>query len=75
MKAPLRTTLLSATLLDCAILGEVIPEFAAYVAALGTPAETERATALAAVGHTSGGGMLYGARLALSTLHHAGAAA
>ena len=37
-----RTTLLSATLLDCAIHGEVIPEFAAYVAALGTPDEAER---------------------------------
>ena len=34
-----RTTLLSATLLDCALHGEVLPEFAAYVAALGTPAE------------------------------------
>ena len=31
-----RTTLLSATLLDCAMHGEVIPEFAAWVAALGT---------------------------------------
>jgi hypothetical protein len=63
-----RTTLLSATLLDCAIHGEVIPEFAAYVASLGTPAEPERAAILAAVGHTSGSGMLYGARLALTTL-------
>ena len=70
-----RTTLLSATLLDCAIHGEVIPEFAAYVAALGTPAEPDRAATLAAVGHTSGSGMLYGARLALSTLHPSGAAA
>ena len=29
------TTLLSATLLDCAMHGEVIPEFAAWLAALG----------------------------------------
>ncbi|MCW2772473.1 MAG: hypothetical protein JWN91_799 [Nocardioides sp.] len=63
-----RTTLLSAALLDCAIHGEVIPEFAAYVASLGTAAEPDRAAVLAAVGHTSGSGMLYGARLALHAL-------
>lgn len=63
-----RTTLLSATLLDCALHGEVIPEFAAYVAALGTVSEPARADALAAVGHTSGRGLLEGARLALDTL-------
>ena len=33
-----RTTLLSATLVECALHGEVLPEFAAYLAALGTPA-------------------------------------
>ena len=59
-----RTTLLSATLLDCAMHGEVIPEFAAWLTAPGDPA---RAAALAAVGHTSGRGMLLGAR---SALHH-----
>ena len=63
-----RTTLLSATLLDCAMHGEVIPEFAAYVAALGTGTETELADALAAVGHTSGRGLLEGAHLALEHL-------
>ena len=63
-----RTTLLSATLLDCAMHGEVIPEFAAYVTSLGTAAEPDRAAALAAVGHTSGSGMLDGARLALTAL-------
>ena len=56
-----RTTLLSATLLDCAMHGEVIPEFAAWVA---DPSD-DRAAALAAVGHTSGRGMLAGARLAI----------
>lgn len=60
-----RTTLLSATLLDCAIHGEVIPEFASWVAA---PDDPDRAATLAAVGHTSGAGMLYGARLALTHL-------
>jgi hypothetical protein len=63
-----RTTLLSAALLVCAIHGEVIPEFAAYVASLGTAAEPDRAATLTAVGHTSGSGMLYGARLALHAL-------
>ncbi len=69
-----RTTLLSATLLDCAMHGEVIPEFAAYLTALGSPAEPDRAAALAAVGHTSGTGLLQGARRALAALH-VGAAA
>jgi hypothetical protein len=63
-----RTTTLSATLLDCALHGEVVPEFAAYVAALGTPAEPDRAAALLAVGHSSGAGLLHGARLALTAL-------
>jgi hypothetical protein len=70
-----RTTLLSATLLDCAMAGEVIPEFAAYVAGLGTPAEPDRTAALAALGHTSGRGLLHGARLALAHLSPEGAAA
>lgn len=61
-----RTTLLSATLLDCALHGEVIPPFAAYLAAIGTPGEEDATAALAAVGHSSGRGMLHGARLALT---------
>jgi len=60
-----RTTLLSATLLDCAMRGEVIPEFAAWVAALGTHLEESRAAALARVGHTSGRGLLEGATRAM----------
>ena len=63
-----RTTLLSATLLDCALHGEVLPEFARYVAALGTPAEDEAARALTAIGHTSGAGLWFGARHALAAL-------
>jgi len=63
-----RTTLLSATLLDCALHGEVLPEFAAYVLSLGTPDEPATAARLASVGHTSGAGLLHGARLALSAL-------
>lgn len=60
-----RTTLLSATLLDCALHGEVLPEFAAYVVALGTPDQPDREAALAAVGESSGEGLLAGARHAL----------
>ncbi len=63
-----RTTTLSATLLDCALHGEVLPQFAAYVAALTTPLELTTAAALAAVGHTSGAGLLHGANLALTEL-------
>jgi hypothetical protein len=63
-----RTTLLSATLLDCALHGEVVPEYAAWVAALSTPAEPARAGVLAAVGHTSGTGLLEGGRRALAAL-------
>ena len=69
-----RTTTLSATLLDCALHGEVIPEFAAYVAALGSPHdEHTAAAALEAVGHTSGHGLLEGARRALEGLGRAAA--
>jgi Protein of unknown function (DUF2877) len=69
-----RTTTLSAALLECALHGEVIPEFAAYVAALGTPAAPARA-ALTKVGHSSGRGLLAGARLALHRLGHEGTTA
>ena len=59
-----RTTLLSATLLDCAMHGEVIPEFAAFVESM----DDASAATLAAVGHSSGRGLLEGARLALAAL-------
>ena len=65
--------MLSATLLDCAIHGEVIPEFAAYVSALGTPDEAERAARLSAVGHSSGRGLLEGAQRALAAMRGAAA--
>ncbi len=60
------TTSFSAALLDCALHGEVIPEFAAYVVALGTEDEDRAAARLRAVGHTSGAGLLEGARWALA---------
>lgn len=61
-----RTTCLSAALLDCALHGEVVPEFATYLAALGTEAEAAATASLRAVGHTSGAGLLEGARWALA---------
>ena len=63
-----RTTLLSATLVECALHGEVLPEFAAYLAALGTPHEDDAVRALTRIGHTSGAGLWWGARHALTTL-------
>ena len=63
-----QTTLLSATLLDCAIHGEVIPEFAAYLSEVGTPLEAEAAARLSAVGHSSGRGLLEGAQGALAAM-------
>ena len=62
------TTLLSATLLDCALHGEVLPQFAAYVDALGTPAQAEAERDLLAVGHSTGSGLLEGARWAAAEL-------
>ena len=52
------TTLLSATLIDCAIRGEVLPQLGAWLAA---PAPATR-DALLAVGATSGAGLMTGAR-------------
>lgn len=62
------TTLLSATLLDCALHGEVLPELAAWLTSVGTPDEPVAAAALRSVGHTSGPALLEGARTAVSTL-------
>jgi hypothetical protein len=58
------TTLLSATLLDCALRGEVLPQLADWLA----DPTTVTTDALLAVGATSGAGLLTGARLALASL-------
>ncbi len=58
------TTLLSATLLDCALHGEALPQLADWLAE-PTPATTD---ALLAVGATSGAGLLAGAELALASI-------
>jgi Protein of unknown function (DUF2877) len=66
-----RTTLLSATLLDCARHGEVLPEYAAWVRAIGTDDEPAAVRALHAVGATSGAGLHAGGLLALDALRAA----
>lgn len=58
------TTLLSATLLDCALQGEALPQLGAWLAE-PNDATTE---ALLAVGATSGAGLLTGAGLALTSI-------
>ncbi len=58
------TTLLSATLLDCSLRGEVLPQLGDWLAR-PTPETRE---ALMAVGATSGAGMLAGAGLALTSI-------
>ena len=63
------TTLLSATLLDCARRGDVIPQFRALLLALGDGTGVDDAVgALLGVGHTSGAGMALGTLLALRHL-------
>jgi hypothetical protein len=61
------TTLLSATLLDCAMAGEAVPEFLAWLAGTGPVDEVER------IGHSSGRGLVEGARLALTGLERVAA--
>ena len=58
------TTLLSATLLDCALHGEALPQLADWLA---DPCRDTR-EALLAVGATSGAGLLTGASLALASV-------
>ncbi len=68
------TTRLSATLLDRACAGEVIPQFRQLLLALRSPTTSAPAIgravdALFAVGHTSGAGLLLGTTLALTPQH------
>ena len=66
-----RTTLLSATLLDCALRGEVLPEYAGWVRQVGRAAESAAVRALHAVGGTSGAGLHAGGVIALEQLREA----
>lgn len=61
-----RTTTFSATMLDYALAGHAIAPFGRWLRALDTPAEAEAERRLRAIGHTSGAGMLAGARRALT---------
>lgn len=61
-----RTTVLSATLIECALRGEVLPEVADLLAAWGTAAAPAAEAALLRVGSSSGAGLLEGARMALA---------
>jgi hypothetical protein len=63
-----RTTTLSATLLECALAGEVADVAADYLRALGTPHASAARAALAALGHTSGEGLAHGIDLAVAAL-------
>lgn len=60
-----RTTLLSATLLDCALHGECLPALAVWLRARGSGAEAAARARLLAVGGSSGAGLLVGAERAL----------
>lgn len=71
LRALAATTLLSATLLDCARRGDVVPQFRAVLLALAGSRQTrvdESVGALLRVGHTSGAGMVLGTLLALRHL-------
>lgn len=63
-----RTTSLSATLLDCALVGEVADPVAAHLRALGTPGEALTRERLHRLGHTSGRGLAHGIDLARAAL-------
>jgi hypothetical protein len=70
-QAAAMTTLLSATLLDCARRGEVIPQFRTLLLSLAAPGGTDVDEALddlLRVGHTSGAGLALGTELALRHL-------
>ena len=55
-----RTTTLSASLLGCAVAGEVADPVAAYLGSLGTPDEERARSALEAFGQSSGLGLAHG---------------
>jgi len=63
-----RTTTLSATLLECALAGEVADLAAGYLRALGTPSERTARAALAALGHSSGEGLAHGIDVGVAQL-------
>jgi hypothetical protein len=63
-----RTSTLSATLLECALAGEVADPVASYLRDLGTPREHQTRAALESLGHSSGRGLAHGLDLARADL-------
>ena len=63
-----RTTTLSASLLACALAGEVADPVATYLRALGTTGEDAARAALEGFGQSSGRGLVHGIDLALGAL-------
>jgi hypothetical protein len=63
-----RTTALSASLLDCALHGEVADPVADHLRALGSPQEAATRHRLTRLGHTSGRGLAHGIDLARAAL-------
>jgi hypothetical protein len=70
-----RTTTLSASLLDCALHGEVADLVADHLRALGAPQEAVTRHRLTRLGHTSGSGLAHGVDLARAALGCRGKAA
>jgi hypothetical protein len=67
--APTRTTRLSATLLECASRGEVVPEYADLITSLNHRQDLcDARQGLVRVGHTSGRGLLLGLVVALAEI-------
>lgn len=63
-----RTTTLAATLLECAVAGEVADPVAAYLRSLGTPSAGAARSVLEGFGQSSGLGLAHGLDLALAAL-------
>jgi hypothetical protein len=63
-----RTTTFSASLLVCALAGEVADPVAAYLRSLGTTRADAARAELEAFGHSSGRGLAHGIDLALGSL-------
>ena len=63
-----RTTTLSATLLECALAGEVADLAGDYLRTLATPSAAVARAALVRLGHSSGAGLAHGIDLAVDAL-------
>lgn len=73
--ARLRTTLLSTSMLACAVTGDVPPRLSAWLAVVGSDREGAAAVRLGELGQSSGVAMLRGARSAMRSLARSDASA